>query len=39
VKKQRAIDQEIKEIVTAHQQALGILQANRDLLETITTSY
>lgn len=34
----RAIDQEIKEIVeTAHQQALNILQHNRDLLETITT--
>lgn len=32
-----AIDQEIKEIVeTAHQQALDILQSNRDLLETIT---
>jgi cell division protease FtsH len=33
-----AIDQEVKEIVeTAHQQALDILQQNRDLLETIAT--
>ncbi|XFA72658.1 ATP-dependent zinc metalloprotease FtsH [Thermosynechococcaceae cyanobacterium Okahandja] len=32
----RAIDQEVKEIVeTAHQQALEILNANRDLLERI----
>jgi membrane protease FtsH catalytic subunit (EC 3.4.24.-) len=32
-----AIDQEVKEIVeTAHQQALDILKANRELLETIT---
>ncbi|HEY9846350.1 MAG TPA: AAA family ATPase, partial [Candidatus Caenarcaniphilales bacterium] len=32
-----AIDREIKEIVeNAHQQALSILQQNRDLLETIT---
>ncbi|MBW4551354.1 MAG: ATP-dependent zinc metalloprotease FtsH4 [Aphanocapsa sp. GSE-SYN-MK-11-07L] len=32
-----AIDQEVKEIVeTAHEQALSILKANRDLLETIT---
>lgn len=31
-----AIDQEVKDIVeTAHQQALDILKANRDLLETI----
>ena len=33
-----AIDQEVKGIVdTAHQQALAILNANRDLLETITS--
>ncbi len=33
-----AIDSEIKEIVEAgHQQALDVLQHNRDLLETITT--
>jgi cell division protease FtsH len=33
-----AIDGEVKEIVeTAHQQALDILQQNRDLLETIAT--
>jgi cell division protease FtsH len=33
-----AIDKEVKEIVeTAHEQALSILKANRDLLETITT--
>lgn len=32
-----AIDREVKEIVeTAHQQALDILKANRELLETIT---
>ncbi|MEG4811260.1 ATP-dependent zinc metalloprotease FtsH4 [Microcoleus sp. F8-D3] len=32
-----AIDQEVKEIVeTAHQQAVDILKANRELLETIT---
>jgi cell division protease FtsH len=32
-----AIDQEVKEIVeTAHQQAVDILTANRELLETIT---
>ena len=32
-----AIDKEVKEIVeTAHQQALSILKANRELLETIT---
>ena len=33
-----AIDQEVKDIVeTAHQQALDILQSNRDLLDTIAT--
>lgn len=32
----KAIDEEVKDIVeTAHQQALNILRANRDLLETI----
>ena len=34
----RSIDREVKEIVeTAHQQALDILERNRDLLETIST--
>lgn len=33
-----AIDEEVKEIVeTAHEQALNILKANRELLETITS--
>jgi len=31
-----AIDREVKSIETAHQQALDILEHNRDLLETIT---
>jgi cell division protease FtsH len=34
----KAIDSEVKEIVeTAHEQALGVLKRNRDLLETIAT--
>jgi cell division protease FtsH len=34
----KAIDSEVKEIVeTAHEQALGVLKQNRDLLETIAT--
>ncbi len=34
----RSIDREVKDIVeTAHQQALDILERNRDLLETIST--